>query len=115
MFTSVDYWTTLDDLDLIIVSDAAKCPKPERGIFDLFLSRANLRPDQCVFIDDKQSNVQAATDLGWRAVKWDLMADTAEQLFEGLKEQGVVLPGAVVSALEKSKQQMVEVKPSLKA
>jgi len=37
--------------------------KPEEGIFKLFLHETGLRPEECLFIDDKLVNIEAAKNL----------------------------------------------------
>lgn len=39
--------------------------KPDEGIYKLFLNETGLRPQDCLFIDDKQINVEAAHKLGF--------------------------------------------------
>jgi len=44
--------------------------KPEPGIFMEALRRCNLQPDEAVFIDDLETNVCAAAELGIKAVQF---------------------------------------------
>lgn len=57
--------------DGIVVSGEEKVVKPERRIYEILLARYALRPEECVFIDDNQANIDAATQLGIRTVLFD--------------------------------------------
>lgn len=52
--------------------------KPEEGIFKLLLNETKQEPEDCLFIDDKEVNVEAAEKLGFKVF---LYKD-----FNGLKE-----------------------------
>lgn len=47
------------------------CRKPDREIYLKALSSAGLVAEECLFIDDKPENVEAARELGIRAVQVD--------------------------------------------
>lgn len=51
-----------------IYSYAEKTVKPERKIYEIFLSRFALRPQDCVFIDDMPCNVSSAEDVGMAGI-----------------------------------------------
>ena len=40
--------------------------KPDEGIFKLLLNETGLSPEECLFIDDKDKNIQAAEKLGFQ-------------------------------------------------
>ena len=46
--------------DDIIISDMTPYEKPDRQIFTYFCQQYNLQPADCVFIDDKQDNLEGA-------------------------------------------------------
>merc|ERR1712014_91218 len=83
--------------DLITVSAKAQCAKPSTEIYEYFCKQSGLTPGECVFIDDKQPNVDAALALEWRAFKFrhiskdGKMQDTAETLVERLRANGVAI------------------------
>src|SRR5438309_6086185 len=60
-----DLFRLFDD---IIVSGEVGLMKPEREIFEWTLRRIRRRADECLFIDDHQANVVAATSLGIRTI-----------------------------------------------
>lgn len=47
-----------------IVSGDVKCRKPDREIFEIALSTAGKKPDECIFIDNSVENLKTAADLG---------------------------------------------------
>ena len=53
---------------MVVVSGEEGLVKPDRAIFDLFLSRAGLAAADCVFIDDSAANVAGARDVGMHAL-----------------------------------------------
>lgn len=64
--------------DAWVISAEVGMRKPEERIFLLAAERLGLPPDQCVFIDDIQANVDAANALGMAAVLHrDPLATTA--------------------------------------
>lgn len=48
----------------IVISGEEKLIKPDSTIFELALDRFARRPEQCLFIDDRQDNVEAAEAVG---------------------------------------------------
>ncbi|MEK6476379.1 HAD family phosphatase [Catalinimonas sp. 4WD22] len=48
----------------IVVSGTEKLLKPEAAIYKLLLERNTLSPEECVFIDDVEENIEGAKRLG---------------------------------------------------
>ena len=63
-----------------IFSGDVLCSKPHPDIYQLLQSRYQLPPESIVFIDDLQSNVDAAQALGWRGIQFTSAAQLAEEL-----------------------------------
>jgi epoxide hydrolase-like predicted phosphatase len=64
--------------DAWIISGEVGLRKPEEEIFLLAAAQLGLPPEQCVFIDDIQANVDAATALGMAGIRHrDPLATTA--------------------------------------
>ena len=53
---------------MVVVSGEEGLVKPDRAIYDLFLARAGLAAQSCVFIDDSPANVAGARDAGMHAL-----------------------------------------------
>ena len=59
---------TLASIDNYVVSSYVKLAKPEPEIFQLLISRFGLEPSECVFIDDRKDNVNAAIAQGMSGI-----------------------------------------------
>ncbi len=70
----------------IVVSGTEKLVKPDPAIYHLALNRFGLKPDEALFVDDRQDNVDAAAAVGMHGV---LFTDTATLRAE-LKRQGLL-------------------------
>lgn len=57
-----------DYFDGMVTSFEAKAAKPARAIFDYAVDRLGIRPEETLFFDDSQANVDAARKLGFNAV-----------------------------------------------
>lgn len=66
---------TLASIDNYVVSSAVRLAKPRPEIFRLLLSKYNLKPKECVFIDDRVDNVNAAKALGITGIVYPGSAD----------------------------------------
>ena len=58
----------LPEADGYIISALEKLAKPDPRIYQLLFSRFGLTPGECLFIDDRPSNVEAAKNIGMQAV-----------------------------------------------
>ena len=56
--------------DEIIVSGDVGLRKPNKKIYTLLLDRLNISPEKCVFVDDKLRNLQPASELGIRTIRF---------------------------------------------
>ena len=59
---------TIASIDNIVVSSHVKLAKPDPAIYELLLSKYNLKPEECVFIDDRKDNVDTAIRLGMSGI-----------------------------------------------
>ena len=75
----------LDDMDGFILSYRDKVVKPDRAIYELLQERYSFRPEECVFIDDLQKNLDTADKLHWHTIRYQ----NYEQVCAQLKELGV--------------------------
>ncbi len=76
-------FSVLDRFEAIVVSGDERLAKPDPALFTLLLRRHAVRPDDAVFVDDRQVNVDAATALGMRGVRFVDAATLASDL-EGM-------------------------------
>lgn len=68
-----------------ILSYEVKVIKPDPAIYKLLIEKYQLKPEECVFVDDLLENVEAARKLGMYGVQ----AVTHEKAMEGLEELGI--------------------------
>lgn len=57
----------LDYFDGIVVSADEGVTKPDIRIYEIFLERYGLTPDECLFIDDREDNAEGARAAGMQA------------------------------------------------
>lgn len=77
----------IGELDAVVVSGEEGIAKPDHELFQRMTERYNLVPQQTVFIDDTEHNVEAATELGFVAMRFT----GATQLREDLRSAGVLI------------------------
>lgn len=58
-------------VDGYVVSAIEKLKKPDPAIYKLLCNRYQLKPEECLFIDDRQVNVDAAMQVGMKAVLFE--------------------------------------------
>ncbi|MEW5974165.1 MAG: HAD family phosphatase [Acidobacteriota bacterium] len=59
-----------DWFDTIVVSGEEGLAKPDPQIFQLLLQRSNRQAGECLFIDDSETNVAVARQLGFHAIRF---------------------------------------------
>lgn len=75
----------LEDVDGALFSFQVQQIKPEPEIYQSLLKRFKLKPAECIFIDDRPENIDAALAQGICGVRFT----TYEEVMEALKEYGV--------------------------
>ena len=70
----------LTELDLVVMSNEVGMIKPDAAIYLLALELLDLPPQQAIFIDDLDANVEAARALGMAAVLHTDWAETRPQI-----------------------------------
>jgi putative hydrolase of the HAD superfamily len=69
-----------------IFSSDVKMVKPDHGIYKLLFERYDLVPEECLFIDDRQDNVDAAIECGMRAIRFDGYDKSYDKIMHALEE-----------------------------
>lgn len=54
----------LEDIDGKLVSYMVHQVKPDRDIYESLLQRFDLKPEECIFFDDRPENIQAGEEVG---------------------------------------------------
>ncbi|MEK7097070.1 MAG: HAD family phosphatase [Patescibacteria group bacterium] len=67
--------------DVKVISSLEKLAKPDKKIYLIALSRLNLKPNEAIFIDDRQYNVDGGEEVGIKS----LLFVSNEQLIKDLK------------------------------
>ena len=70
----------IDYMDGGIFSCRVHALKPAPEIYQTLLSKYNLKPEECVFFDDRQANVDGAIAVGMHAVVFENQAQAKEAL-----------------------------------
>jgi len=68
------------DFDYVCFSAEVHLAKPEAAIFHACLKVVGARPEECLFIDDRAENVEAARTLGLQAVKFVSVQELALEI-----------------------------------
>ena len=68
------------DFDYVCFSAEVQLAKPEAAIFQACLKVVQARPEECLFIDDRAENVEAAQALGMQGLKFESVQELAAEL-----------------------------------
>ena len=71
--------------DAIVGSYSAKLKKPDEAIYRYAAEKLELAPEECVFIDDKERNVEAAKNFGMHGIRFE----SVQHLKKELRKLGV--------------------------
>jgi len=64
----VDDYPFLQSFNGLLISGEENMMKPDAEIYELAITRFNLIPQETVFIDDKQENIEAAKNLNLQTI-----------------------------------------------
>ena len=67
--------------DGIVISGEENTGKPDKHIFDILLSRYDLNPQQCLFIDDSAANTATAINLGITSITFKGSVDCYKKTY----------------------------------
>ena len=74
--------------DVMVISAEEHLMKPDPAIYRLALERLEVQPEEAVFVDDREENVQAARSLGIHGIRYR----SREQVFAELCALGIPTP-----------------------
>lgn len=80
MMANPDVLNFVPFMDGGIFSCDVKINKPDPEIFRLLINKYDLIPEDCIFIDDSQQNVDTALDLGFKAIRFTSYEQTEKEL-----------------------------------
>jgi putative hydrolase of the HAD superfamily len=81
------YSNTFDHFSELVLSHEAKARKPEAEFYEYCQHYALCDPQECLFIDDREDNVQSAVQHGWYAIQFQ----GYDGLVRELSRHGVVV------------------------
>jgi len=76
----------LDLFDEVLSSCEAGLMKPDLRFFEMMVEKLKIRPEDCLFIDDSQKNVEAAAKLGMQVIRFE----NYQSLKKELGERGII-------------------------
>lgn len=71
--------------DVKVISSVEKLVKPNKKIYQIALERLLLKPEEAIFIDDRQKNVDGGENAGIKSI----LFTTNEQLIKDFKKLGM--------------------------
>lgn len=83
---AVEEWKIIKQCDIvkntdgIMVSCEAGYTKPEKEIYQLLLDKFDLKPQETVFVDDRERNVEVAKELGFHGVRHRKSPETIKEI-----------------------------------
>ena len=82
--SSKNNWSSI--FDITIISEDVKSTKKGTKIFEIAVARVNAKPTECIFIDNKQANVDSAQNAGLIGVYFDDQKRDYKELFKQVDE-----------------------------
>ena len=71
---------TIGSIENYVVSSSVRLVKPDPAVYRLLLSKYSLKPEECLFIDDREDNVNAAIRLGMSGIVYPGSADKLQSV-----------------------------------
>lgn len=76
----IDYFREgVESLEDMVFSGPLKLAKPDREIYLYAMEKFNTKPEECLFLDDKQENVSAARLIGMNALVYNGEAEPVKE------------------------------------
>lgn len=73
-------------MDGAVFSYECKLIKPEKEIYEYLCEKYQLKPEECVFLDDRQLNVDGAIDAGWKGIVFENYQQASHDLNQLLEK-----------------------------
>jgi putative hydrolase of the HAD superfamily len=87
------HWPTfsfIHDVDGMVISAEEHKVKPDPGIYEVLLDRYHLVPEECIFLDDLEKNIEAARKIGMKGIVFQSYGQALEELEQaGVRNRGV--------------------------
>lgn len=72
----------IDKVDGKVVSGFVNLVKPNADIYIYLVDKYGLKPEECVFIDDRQENIDAAKALNWQGIVYKSEEQAKKDLYK---------------------------------
>ncbi len=72
----------------IMISAHHHMAKPHPDFYIFFLETYNLKPEECLFIDDQESNLRTAKEMGFHVLLWN--EKNSKRILKKISKRGVV-------------------------
>ncbi len=82
----------IDNFDVLVWSYQLRLAKPDPEIYLYTLQQLGTRPDEALFLDDKQVNIDAARELGIQAIQFSTIECLRRDLITAGLDQALPLP-----------------------
>ena len=79
----MDQWGILDLFDAAVISTQVGAIKPDPAMYAAILQRLNADPGDCLFVDDRASNLEGALAAGMQAVQMARSTFPPQTLWDG--------------------------------
>ena len=88
----IDKQLGLANYDYTFLSFEIGIKKPHKEIFEYVMNNTDFKPEDILFIDDKDKNIETAKSMGWHTLKathndFDLIKEECERFIEGKQEK----------------------------
>lgn len=77
---ALDNMKFFDKADGMVVSYQVGVIKPEPEIYKILFDKYKLIPEECVFIDDRADNIDAAVKMGMKGIVFDEIGNVLKQM-----------------------------------
>lgn len=78
-----------DYLDDVIISAEVHKIKPNADFYQLLLNKYSINPDEMLFVDDSQKNIDGAKELGIKTIKIDKGMDVCGEVMKLLDDMWI--------------------------
>jgi len=78
-----EQWGLLDLFDAAVISTQIGAIKPDPKMYEAILQKLNAEPGDCLFVDDRISNLEGAKAAGMKAVQMARPAFLPQNIWDG--------------------------------
>lgn len=79
-------WEIINHFEVVVNSSEEGLRKPDKRIYTIALEKLSVLPEEAIFIDDKEENSSAATELGIHGIQYTSTEQTLKDIHRILEE-----------------------------